>query len=111
MTAREDLATALRTWRERAGLSRQAAAEALRVDPSQVSRWENGKQLPKQNRAVDFADIYGVDRCEVREKIGVASEEDLAEAGKALAMVSRLSRRVEMIQTALDEIVRRLPSY
>lgn len=109
MSARDDLASSLRAWRKKAGLQSQQAAEALGVDPSQVSRWENGKQLPRQQRSKDFALIYNVDRATVSEMICNAIEEELGDANRALSVVAGLSERVEMMQSAMTEILRRLP--
>lgn len=109
MSAREDLADHLRAWRKQAGLTQEQAAEALGVDPSQLSRWENGKQLPKQNRSRDFAHVYQVDRALVSEKLGAAHEEDAGEGRQALKLMATLSDRVATMQKALDEILRRLP--
>lgn len=109
MGAREDLADDLRAWRRNAGLTQEAAAEALGVDPSQLSRWENGKQLPKQNRAKDFARVYRVDRADVSDRLGAAHEEDAADSQQALKLVAALNARVATMQKALDEILRRLP--
>lgn len=109
MGAREELADVLRAWRKGARLTQEQAAEALNVDPSQLSRWENGKQLPKQNRAKDFAGVYRVDRAEVSERLGAAHEEDAAEGRQALKMMATLNDRVATIQKAIEEILRRLP--
>jgi transcriptional regulator with XRE-family HTH domain len=109
MTARDDLADALLRWRKAAGLTQDQAADKLRVDASQISRWENAKQLPRMKRSKDLARIYGVDLATVREKIGLADEENLDEANQALAMVAGLSERVDMMQQAMAEILRRLP--
>lgn len=109
MGAREELADALRAWRKNAGRTQEQAAEDLGVDPSQLSRWENGKQLPKQNRAKDFARVYRVERADVSEKLGAAHEEDAAEGQQALKLVATLNERVATMQKAVDEILRRLP--
>lgn len=109
MSARDALADALRTWRHDIGLTQEQAAAALRVDASQLSRWENGHQLPKAHRARAIADAYGVDRATVSDMVAAAHEEDAGEATKALTIVASLRQRVDMLQVALDEILRRLP--
>ncbi len=109
MNARENLAVALRKWRHDANLTQEQAATALKVDPSQLSRWENGRQLPKAQRCRDIARVYRVDKGHVSETIASAHEEEAGEATKALTMVASLSRRVDMLQEALNEILRRLP--
>lgn len=109
MTPRDNLANALRTWRKTAGYTQEKAAAALGVDPSQLSRWENGKQLPKQSRSKEIARIYGVDRAVVSDTICAATEDELVDANRALAVVAGLSERVEMMQSAMAEILRRLP--
>lgn len=108
MTARDELASALKTWRKQAGYAQaKQAAEALEVDPAQLSRWENGKQLPKQQRSKDFARVYKVDRAVVSEMICSAVEEELGDANQALAVVSGLVERIDTMQAALDELLRR----
>lgn len=109
MGAREDLADVLRTWRKQAGLTQEEAAEALGVDPSQLSRWENGKQLPKHNRSKALAAVYRISRADISERLGAAHEEDAGESKQALKQVATLNARVASIQKALDEILRRLP--
>lgn len=109
MSARDALAEGLRTWRRDAGLTQEQAAASLKVDPSQLSRWENGKQLPKAQRCREIARAYRIDKGHVSEMVAAAHEEEAAEATKALTGLPALARRVDMLQAALDEILRRLP--
>lgn len=109
MSAREALADALRNWRHDAGMTQEQAATALKVDASQLSRWENGHQLPKAQRGRDIARAYKIDKGYVSEMMAAAHEEEAGEATRALAMVASLGKRVDMMQAALDEILRRLP--
>jgi transcriptional regulator with XRE-family HTH domain len=43
-----DAARIIRTWRERIGLTQEGLAQALDVDFSSVSRWENGHVQPSK---------------------------------------------------------------
>lgn len=109
MGAREELAESLQVWRKNASHTQESAASELDVDPSQISRWENGKQLPKQTRAKDIARVYGIDRAEVSEKIGAAHEEVAVEGEQAMSAIPMLAERIAAMQRALDEVLRRLP--
>lgn len=42
------------------GLQQQEVAELLGVSKVSVSKWENGKMLPKAKRLQEVADVYGV---------------------------------------------------
>ena len=45
--------------RERAGLTQKETADALGVDQSAVSLWENGKNYPRAAQLVKLASLYG----------------------------------------------------
>ena len=114
MSAREDLGIYLRACRRSAGSRQIDAATALGVDASQISRWENGRQLPLQSRAKDLARVYGADLEEMRAKIGAAWEEDADERAHAVdVMVETVNRSLSAMVPLLEEIlkeVRRRPS-
>jgi transcriptional regulator with XRE-family HTH domain len=55
------LADVLRRRRIRAGLSRQAVAEACDVSPSAVVLWEQGTIRPRRETLVEMAELLGVD--------------------------------------------------
>jgi transcriptional regulator with XRE-family HTH domain len=116
MTAHEDLARYLYTCRKTAKLTQEVVGEALEIDPSQVSRWEKGKQLPRQSRAAALAKLYDVDLAEMREKIGAAYEEEVEDLASerevtdgALSAVEQLTERLESLQPMFEELLRRLP--
>lgn len=45
--------------REQAGLTQKETADALGVDQSAVSLWENGKNYPRAAQLVKLAALYG----------------------------------------------------
>jgi transcriptional regulator with XRE-family HTH domain len=54
------LPNALRKHRKAAGLSQQVLAKLIGVDPSWLSRWENGDTLPNLVSAIHLSILFGV---------------------------------------------------
>jgi transcriptional regulator with XRE-family HTH domain len=98
-----DVASLVRTARERAGLSQAALAEALGTTQSALSRWERGHDEPRRDRraeilgacglrasvtiaALDHDDDGVVDRAQLRQQLAMSPEQRLA----SVANVSRL---------------------
>ncbi len=50
---------ALRSLRDRAGVSRQDAAEALRCSPSRIGHIETGRNVPREDEIRTLLDLYG----------------------------------------------------
>lgn len=50
-----------------AGLTQSEVARRLEIDQSAVSRWENGKRIPRGTLLVKVADLYG---CTIDELLG-----------------------------------------
>ncbi len=84
---------ALATERKRLGLSQQAVAEKIGIEPESISRIENGAIAPTLARLRQFAQVYG---CSMESLIGKSSDqspdiakriasklEDLSEADRA----------------------------
>lgn len=59
-TARELLASRLRTARESAGFSQEDVEEALGIAQTTLYRYEHGVSMPGLMRAVALAALYGV---------------------------------------------------
>jgi len=53
-------ASALRTWREAAGLSQAQVARALEVGTEVVYNWERGRHVPQERRLGQIAQVFGV---------------------------------------------------
>lgn len=45
--------------RTKAGLSQAAVAESLGIAPASVSQWETGKTMPKSDKLLEIAALYG----------------------------------------------------
>jgi class 3 adenylate cyclase len=56
----DDLATRIRSRREKLGLKQQDVANALRVSPQAVSKWERGENSPDIGLLVPLASLLGV---------------------------------------------------
>lgn len=52
------LAARLRADREAAGLTQKLVAQALDIDSTQLSGWENGSYKPLAKRLLQLADLY-----------------------------------------------------
>lgn len=55
-----DLATRLRKAREAAGLTQEAAADAIGISSQAIAQWESGKTSPAQHRLRKVAIVYKV---------------------------------------------------
>ena len=53
-----NIAAALATARNNAGLTQTEAARRLGVNQSAVSFWESGKRLPRASMLVKMSDLY-----------------------------------------------------
>ena len=45
--------------RTKAGLSQAAVAERLGISAASVCQWETGKNLPRSDKLIEIADLYG----------------------------------------------------
>ena len=54
-----EVGTAIREWRERAGLTQDGLGDLLRVDADVIDQWEWGEARPDTNQAGILADILG----------------------------------------------------
>ena len=61
-----------RGLRERAGMTQEELAQALKVDRSTVTKWETGDALP---RTKDLPDVARVLKCTVNDLLCADSEE------------------------------------
>ena len=50
--------SALRTARERAGMSQEQAASAIGKEQTEISRWERGRHKPSPETLIRLADLY-----------------------------------------------------
>ncbi len=55
-----DFGARLKAARRQKGLSQTQAADALRTDQRQISKYESGKQEPSASRLREFCILYGV---------------------------------------------------
>ena len=53
---------ALKDLRKNTGMTLAEVADAIGVHEVTVSRWENGKRQPSEDKINDLLDCYGVDR-------------------------------------------------
>lgn len=51
--------TGFREARERAGMRVTEAARRLRVSSPAVTQWENGSTIPRADRLMQIAELYG----------------------------------------------------
>ena len=63
------LGTQLRRFREQAGISREAAGDAIRASHAKISRLELGRVGFKERDVVDLLDLYGVTDKQEREAV------------------------------------------
>jgi transcriptional regulator with XRE-family HTH domain len=63
------LGTQLRRFREQAGISREAAGDAIRASHAKISRLELGRVGFKERDVVDLLDLYGVTDEQEREAV------------------------------------------
>ncbi len=56
-----DLGKALKTLREKKGISLRRLAAQMNISPSTVSRWENGSRLPDDATIIRLSEILGAD--------------------------------------------------
>lgn len=56
-----DISRRLQYFLERAGLSAQQLADKVKVTPSAVSLWLNGKAQPRYDRLPDIVGALGID--------------------------------------------------
>lgn len=74
--SRQALAAFLGVARKAAKLTQQAAGEALGVDRSQISRWESGENVPREERVDAIAALYKIDETDLAHRVLAAGEEE-----------------------------------
>ncbi len=79
---------ALATERKRLGLSQQAVAEKIGIEPESISRIENGAIAPTLARLRQFAQVYG---CSMESLVGTASDQSPDIAGRIASKLEELS--------------------
>ena len=65
----------LTVMRERAGLSQEEGAAALKIDRSTVAKWETGASYPRADKLPAIAALYG---CSIDALFRDSSNEDKA---------------------------------
>lgn len=60
MLNHQEFCKRLRQARKNAGMTTTEAACALYTDQAMVSRYETGAIIPRVDRAIDIAELYGV---------------------------------------------------
>lgn len=86
---RDALGVFLHNARTRAKLTQRQVGEHLEVDPSQVSRWESGDNVPREERAGSIAELYEIDEADLLHRILAAGDEEKAELRRELTKVHR----------------------
>jgi len=108
---RQALSVFITEARVKAQLSRKELAAAVGVDPSQVTRWEKGTSVPKIRRAGSLAAALHVDKGELQQLIGEATEEEAADAKRDAAFLRSqldlLYRRYEQAVLSMEELAQR----
>ena len=46
-------------WRKKALLKQEEVAEKIGIDRSTVAKWETGKAMPRPDRLLELAKLYG----------------------------------------------------
>lgn len=107
------LGKALARLRERAGFATQTvAAEALKIDKGQLSRWENESPRPTLENLGRLLAGYGATVADLAGELGDASAQPVADRGPSdeelIRSLAEAIRRVEGLEGKQAETVERL---
>ncbi|MGX5776970.1 helix-turn-helix domain-containing protein [Methylorubrum zatmanii] len=95
-----DLSTMLREGREKAGLTREQAAELFGVSVQAVVNWENGSSAPDEGRVSAFQRHYKLDRWPLVKFISDKRREQYRRRSEKLAEARRIAEEnARLIET------------
>jgi transcriptional regulator with XRE-family HTH domain len=86
----------LRNYRTQARITQQELAEALDVDPTTISRWENGRRNPPQQEDIEYlSEILGVSEWQ-RDRL-------LEAAGNPLPLSQKVDRIYSLLSSSAEQ--------
>lgn len=111
---KRQLAERLREHRERLGLSQTALARKVRVNQSQVHRWESAAALPSSAKVGLLAQALELDLETLYGWVIEASQDELrhvrSDRDELLAKLEAYADRGEQLVGRLEELIRLIPA-
>lgn len=111
---RSTLGAYIKACRENRGLKLRDVAAALKVDPSNVSKWETGTTIPNLKRIKELAEAIGCSQESLALLIAEATSEEATDLrhenrlmrAKFDEMITRVDRLDETITRMVDRVLR-----